>query len=37
VRVRDRIEPEWDYEEAYTRFTALYPATAALRRSAPPS
>lgn len=37
VRVRDRVEPEWDYEETYARFTELYPATAALRRSAPPS
>jgi xylulokinase len=26
VRVRDRIEPEWDYEETYARFTGLYPA-----------
>jgi xylulokinase len=25
VRVRDRIEPEWDYEEHYTRFRLLYP------------
>jgi xylulokinase len=25
VRVRDRIEPEWDYEEAYARFRRLYP------------
>ena len=25
VRVRDRIEPEWDYADAYTRFRSLYP------------
>jgi xylulokinase len=25
VRVRDRIEPEWDYEDAYSRFRSLYP------------
>jgi xylulokinase len=25
VRVRDRIEPEWDYEEGYARFRSLYP------------
>jgi xylulokinase len=25
VRVRDRIEPEWDYEDAYRRFRSLYP------------
>ena len=25
VRVRDRIEPEWDYEDAYERFRHLYP------------
>ena len=25
VRVRDRVEPEWDYEDAYRRFRALYP------------
>ena len=25
VRVRDRIEPEWDYEEHYQRFRLLYP------------
>ena len=25
VRVRDRIEPEWDYEDAYQRFRHLYP------------
>ena len=25
VRVRDRIEPEWDYEDNYARFRLLYP------------
>jgi xylulokinase len=25
VRVRDRIEPIWDYEEGYARFRRLYP------------
>jgi xylulokinase len=25
VRVTRRIEPEWDYEEAYSRFRLLYP------------
>ena len=25
VRVRDRIDPEWDYEEHYERFRLLYP------------
>jgi len=25
VRVRDRIDPEWDYEGAYARFRHLYP------------
>jgi xylulokinase len=25
VRVRDRIEPEWDYEDGYARFRTLYP------------
>jgi xylulokinase len=30
VRVRDRVEPEWDYEDAYARFRSLYPA---LKRS----
>jgi hypothetical protein len=23
--VRDRIDPVWDYEGAYARFTQLYP------------
>ena len=26
VRVRDVVEPEWDYEDAYARFRGLYPA-----------
>jgi xylulokinase len=26
VRVTDRIEPEWDYEEPYARFRRLYPS-----------
>ncbi|HEV2593301.1 MAG TPA: xylulokinase [Gaiellaceae bacterium] len=25
VRVRDVVEPEWDYEDAYARFRELYP------------
>jgi xylulokinase len=25
VRVRETIQPEWDYEEAYARFRSLYP------------
>jgi xylulokinase len=25
VRVRDRVEPEWDYDDAYARFRSLYP------------
>ena len=25
VRIRDRIEPEWDYEDHYARFRLLYP------------
>ena len=25
VRVRDRIDPEWDYEELYRGFRTLYP------------
>jgi xylulokinase len=37
VRTRRRVEPRWDYEDAYVRFTELYPATARLRRAAPPS
>jgi len=31
VRVRDRVEPEWDYEDAYQRFRSLYPALKGLR------
>jgi xylulokinase len=26
VRVRGRIDPEWDYEETYARFRLLYPS-----------
>jgi len=26
VRVRDVVEPEWDYDDAYARFSELYPA-----------
>jgi xylulokinase len=37
VRVRDRIEPAWDYEDGYARFRTLYPATARLSRAAAPS
>jgi xylulokinase len=25
VRIRDTIEPEWDYDDAYARFRSLYP------------
>jgi xylulokinase len=25
VRVRDRVEPEWDYDDTYARFRHLYP------------
>jgi xylulokinase len=32
VRVRDRVEPVWDYEAQYARFRELYPA---LNRPAP--
>jgi xylulokinase len=31
VRVRRRIEPEWDYEEGYARFRHLYPTLKELR------
>jgi len=31
VRVRDRIDPEWDYEDAYRRFRLLYPRLRELR------
>jgi xylulokinase len=37
VHVRARVEPEWDYEDAYGMFRELYPATVRLRRAAPPS
>ena len=26
VRVRETVEPEWDYADGYTRFRELYPA-----------
>ena len=29
VRVRRRVEPEWDYDAGYARFGELYPALAA--------
>jgi xylulokinase len=29
VRVRRRVEPEWDYDAGYARFRELYPALAA--------
>jgi xylulokinase len=31
VRVRETIEPEWDYEDAYARFRSLYPTLKELR------
>jgi xylulokinase len=31
VRVRETVEPEWDYEDAYARFRALYPTMKELR------
>ncbi|MFZ0340961.1 MAG: FGGY-family carbohydrate kinase, partial [Gaiellaceae bacterium] len=31
VRVRDTIEPEWDYEDIYARFRSLYPTLKELR------
>jgi xylulokinase len=31
VRVRETVEPEWDYEEAYARFRSLYPTLKELR------
>jgi xylulokinase len=31
VRVRETIEPEWDYEETYARFRSLYPTLKELR------
>jgi xylulokinase len=33
VRVRDRVEPEWDYEDVYARFRRLYPALRPLEES----
>ena len=32
VRVRDRVEPAWDYEAGYARFRELYPALRPLER-----
>ncbi len=31
VRVRETIEPKWDYEDAYARFRSLYPTLKELR------
>jgi xylulokinase len=31
VRVRETVEPEWDYEETYARFRSLYPTMKELR------
>ena len=31
VRVRSRVEPVWDYSDAYARFTRLYPTLKELR------
>jgi xylulokinase len=31
VQVRETIEPEWDYEDAYARFRSLYPTLKELR------
>jgi xylulokinase len=31
VRIRETIEPEWDYEDAYARFRSLYPTLKELR------
>jgi hypothetical protein len=31
VRVARRIEPEWDYAEAYARFRSLYPTLKEIR------
>jgi xylulokinase len=31
VRVRDTVEPEWDYEDSYARFRSLYPTMKELR------
>jgi xylulokinase len=33
VRVRETIEPEWDYEEAYDRYRRLYPTLRPLESS----
>jgi xylulokinase len=32
VRVSSRVEPEWDYEQAYERFRTLYPALTTISR-----
>ena len=32
VRVRSRVEPEWDYDEQYRRFRSLYPTLKAIER-----
>jgi xylulokinase len=31
VRVRETVQPEWDYEDAYARFRSLYPTMKELR------
>jgi xylulokinase len=31
VRVRSRVEPEWDYEDGYARFRTLYPTLKEIR------
>ena len=31
VRVRETVDPEWDYEDAYARFQSLYPTLKELR------
>jgi len=31
VRVRDRFEPEWDYDDAFRRYRRLYPTLKELR------
>jgi xylulokinase len=31
VRVRETVEPEWDYEDAYARFRSLYPTLKELK------
>ena len=34
VRVRETVEPEWDYEVGYARFRELYPTLRPLERPA---